>query len=1061
VKVRWIVALSLAGLMHAQSVQSGRSVMTGAFASQGQATGGSGPLTYSARTDLAVFGTGATGELLPAACDGNVACLANAYNPSATAGHQGAALSYTGSATQAPPAAGTTVSGPNINGLNSYLNGYGTVVNDPDFGTEMIRATDASMNSGVPCLGGGGFGVQFNMGSAGDAHDWASDMSKLLIQNTGSQQNLLAFNPSTGQVTPSDLCGNYLPSSATLAWTNAHVLYGINRDQENTVQFSSSTGAFLTGETVSNGSASAALQAINPSSNLAQFGVVTGTAAGNVWTGQTSGATLTAIANPPVGAANTPFAVTLYEGVLCDGSSDPVESVCGSLNPWFGTSNSCAGAGNSSSPACWYIQWELLFNFDYLPAMAGDPHFPAAQNNCLPQNYGATYNGVFQGAMDDTAFTIVFGDNGQASHTGQSGGTALTCTGAIGSGAVGNGGTHTCSGPVWVANYRQSYGCRSFNAMTDQIAGDWGPTGQALNGQANVIAGTVTGSPVPGDAWTQDVTGATTQLNCLENSSGQCATTGWTQALVGLIFGTADATHAWRDSSTGTSNYLTPSASPTNSPFYYPDVLHDLSQRANSQVAEPTLVQQGNMKVTQVAYNASTHQTTISYNNSVSYSWGQQFIFSGLAGADDTYLNCVSADQCPVWTAVAGGAQSTGITITDTAGGSTNYSDSESGSPIMTPNAQAPLNGFWELPNGGFGGLQYWQTQTLLLNVDYMATGHHASGYNYIYQGKYYTAFNQFNPSVPCVTTGVPGGPNYPGPDSPCPAADNLNLLPTSITDDQHGSNNDHGTNDYSPVAFITTQVCGQAGNGVGDAACEPEYASIWDSEIIAVENWVTRSSPGNLVGADCNYGAGPAPCVYRVGHTFNTDDNWNFNGQNGIGNCSPDGNWCAWVSDWNKTLGCEDGTTNCWSSWEATAPTANGTAVSWTSDASGNVTISMPNQFCPTGGQQYWWVSGAVQSVACGTRAGTVKLTGFSESWLNNQTLTLGANTANNWGCDSTDSNAGNCNAFVLASVPGATLSSGGTETATQKATPTECGNGVPCQRADVFIAKISSAHQ
>jgi hypothetical protein len=105
--------------------------------------------------------------------------------------------------------------------------------------------------------------------------------------------------------------------------------------------------------------------------------------------------------------------------------------------------------------------------------------------------------------------------------------------------------------------------------------------------------------------------------------------------------------------------------------------------------------------------------------------------------------------------------------------------------------------------------------------------------------------------------------------------------------------------------------------------------------------------------------------------------------------------------------------------------------------------------------------VSGAVQSISCGTRAGTVKLTGFAESWLNNQTLTLGPNTANSWGCDSSDSSAGNCNAFVLASVPGATLSSGGTESGTQKATPTECGNGVPCQRADVFIAKISSAHQ
>jgi hypothetical protein len=67
------------------------------FNSQGQAGNGKGgPLTYSARTDLAVFGAGATGELLPAACAGNPACLANAYNPSATTGHQGGGLELHG-----------------------------------------------------------------------------------------------------------------------------------------------------------------------------------------------------------------------------------------------------------------------------------------------------------------------------------------------------------------------------------------------------------------------------------------------------------------------------------------------------------------------------------------------------------------------------------------------------------------------------------------------------------------------------------------------------------------------------------------------------------------------------------------------------------------------------------------------------------------------------------------------------------------------------------------------------------------------------------------------------
>src|SRR5271170_3157276 len=140
--------------MHAQNAESGRFVVSGSFNSQGQAVGGGqgGPLTYSARTDLAVFGAGAPGELLPAACGGNPACLANAYNPSATTGHQGAALSYTGSPTQAPPAAGRAVSGANINGLNSYLTGVNSAAMpalDPDFGTPFYRATDTSFYNNV------------------------------------------------------------------------------------------------------------------------------------------------------------------------------------------------------------------------------------------------------------------------------------------------------------------------------------------------------------------------------------------------------------------------------------------------------------------------------------------------------------------------------------------------------------------------------------------------------------------------------------------------------------------------------------------------------------------------------------------------------------------------------------------------------------------------------------------------------------------------------------------------------------------------------------------------
>ena len=105
-----------------QAEVSGKSITTGPQLWEFFAGGSGGPLIYLARTDGAVFGTGVTGELLPAACSGVMACLANAYNASATTGHQGAALSYTGSPTEVPPLLGSgSPSGTNINGLNAYL----------------------------------------------------------------------------------------------------------------------------------------------------------------------------------------------------------------------------------------------------------------------------------------------------------------------------------------------------------------------------------------------------------------------------------------------------------------------------------------------------------------------------------------------------------------------------------------------------------------------------------------------------------------------------------------------------------------------------------------------------------------------------------------------------------------------------------------------------------------------------------------------------------------------------------------------------------------------------
>jgi len=1078
VKLRWMFAWLLRAVlflsaalmntaMQAQSVQSGSAVLAGAFVSP-YADEEGGPLTYSARTDMAIFGAGGTGELLPGACAGNVACLANAYNPSATTGHQGAALSYTGSATQAPPSAGNLVSGTNINGLNSYLSGVNSTAMpavDPDFGTPMFRATDASFYSSVDCLGGGNFGVSFNMGSSGSTRVWAPDLSKLLIQTSGGTKVMVAFDPATGRVTPTNLCGGYLPGATTFSGTSTHTIYTANNDQENTIVFSATTGTPTDAETLvqANTGATATLYAVN--SNFIQVSPVgpANKIANNtdIWTGQTSGATFTPDHNypaPGTGASGTPYANTIYKGVLTDSDT-------------------------SGDYRRWSVSWSLIFNFNYVPAMAGDSHFPAAQNSCLPQNYGANYTGVFEGSDDDTSFSIAYSDNGQSNHTGYSTyGDPITCTGAIGAGAVGNSGSHVCTGPVYVANFRQGYGCRALNSMSDQIAGDWGPTGQLLHGQARMIPiSSATGTPTPYDIFIQDVTGAETQLNCMQDTNGQCVSSGWqggfggwTKAFTGLIYtnvNAADSSHPWRDcgvdgthcATTGASNYFTPSAVPAYAPFYYPDVLHDATSLDNPQLTNFSMVQQPDMKVTQIAYNHATHQTTVTYTNNATYSPGQQFIFFGLAAPDlkDAYLNCGSAAQCPVWTAVAGGDGSpTGgtLTIADNVGGTSDFTDTEDpAAATMNPWGQGSF------VRTGYVGGNFWQTRTLVVNPNLGATGHSARGYNYNYQGKYYQAYNMFNPSTPATEDGSPGGLIY-GPstnvadaETPPPGSNVPKLLPFNVVDDQHGSNWGHGTTDLSPVGLVSALVCGQAGAGVGGFPCPAQYLSIWDSELFAIENATARSSPGVPIGLDCNYGAGPAPCVYRLGHTFNTDDNWNFNGQNAIGIMSPDGNWLAFPSDWNKTVGCMDMvSTNCWSSWEATANAANGTNTAWSVDSNSNVTITMPNSFCPTGGTQAWAGGGTVN---CGTRAGTVTLTGFAESWLNNQVLSLGANVSNNWGCAS-----GTCSAFIgtVANACGGTPPCSGTEaTGTQKATPTGCGGGAPCQRQDIWIAKISAAHQ
>lgn len=1046
-----------------------------------QGGGTTPPLTYPARTDLCGPGTGVPGEALnkPYGCTG------------ASSG-QGSILKYQKNPTDAPPASGSVISGPNLFGLNSYLIGVNSAAMpmiDLDMGGQIYRATDAAQQAQVNCLGGGNYGVHFNMGSNGNPRRFNQDDTKFIITNSGGNQDLIGFNPINGQVTPSSICGGYLPGPATFDGADPSAFYTINLDQENTVPFSGLTGQFLTPETITQDTTGATATLLAVNSNFAQLGPVTGSAsnsASNKWR-DSGGAFFSP--NPSFGApftgAATPYAVTIYHGTYCDGKSIPEEGIC-IHNPNPTPSGGPACLVNDGRPACWYSLMSLEYELTYLAALVGFQdsaaviRFPSSSTSCIQASYHANYDGEFNTGDAGDTMSVVIGDNGQNNNTGFSGyvpPAGDSCPNSPGG---------ICTGPVYGVAYRRGFGCRVLNPMTDLITGDWGPTGQAVNGQANIttVSG-FTGSPVPGDVLIQDATLAGTTLTCEQNSSGTCDSNSahWTQFQTGLIYGVADnnSAHKWRDcgtdgtkcGSTGVTNFFTPSSFPTNAPFIFPDVYHDVGQKADDLISSGSMVQQNAMQCSQVAYNHTTHQTTCTYANKTQFSPGQQFVFTGLAGAGapctpschDTYLNCVSANNCPIFTAVSGGAPLDKcrtplcgvLTVTDTLGPASDYTDAEdSTSASLGSWGQDGIGGV----HAGIAGNNFWQNRTLIVSPDLGIAGHSASGYAFDYQGKQYTALSNLNPSLPATTTGKPDGPLYPGYQTP-PGAQGgnftLNLLPNTITDDQHGFNRNHGLFDFSPVGFAAELTCGIF-SGVGSKPCVP-YGSMWDSELIAIENWVTRSSPGLLVGADCNYGAGPAPCVYRLSNSYCTDENWAFSIQNCIANISPDGQFLIWGSDWNRTLGCMDLiSTNCISSWQATAPNASQVGTSWSVDGTGIATVVMTNSFCPPGGTQSWPAGGSIQ---CGTAAARVTLGGFTVGSFLNGLQHLGGNPVA-WNCHPPGP-AGTCVAFQVIGVASSHWNTSGTEsgTSTQTANPETCNSGSLCARADVFIKRLNTVHQ
>ncbi|MGB9234364.1 MAG: hypothetical protein WCC04_08115 [Terriglobales bacterium] len=1147
----------------------GQTVYAGSAASSGLMASGAGaggaPLTYAARTDICESGT----ETGPLGCAYSATTCPTCTGPSWAEPMQFTGYPIPG----IPGLKGLPVPGPTMGSScgaqgsssnNQYLCGINTTITDLDFGTTMVRATDSTLSNttNYPC-GGPNMGYQFMMGSDGALHVWASDSSKLLVSNPYGNMEMLSFDPSTMQVTPTAVCGTVFQSGTFPAFSgsNPQIIYELNTDQENTIFYGSGSGTCEVGENMTQAGSptpTAVLEAINPGI-LMQLGPITpstATPTGNgTWTGKTSGCTFTPAsgrAAPPVGtgATGAPYVVNIYKGTITP-----------------------TGAANPGIALPWAIRWSLLFEFNKvysnIPASAA-ALFPAAAvetgegaNSCLPNigslqtpnytGFNAGWNGSFACSDDDTSCSVSVGDNTQDGFWGTK-----------------NGNTYV--GAVYELSYSPA-GCRVLNTHTDMVTGDRCSVagnapyvcGQIQNNQHNFIAGSVTttcgtGGVQPclpnstvganfdqGDSTTlvtQQVTGAMTQfyafgsiVNAPNATSGQKifqpSTSGSAGWKTGVIYGTPDgnSAHKWCDS---LGNCLTPSAVPVPLPFYFPTSLHDSDQRAAAGITGLSFNQGDDHRIiaqVQGAYNGTTTPigtcttapgpcpnvttVTIACTGAVAACPEGGATYTGITGGNFTATNHLHPDS-QIALAMLGGPYSacsvppsachdsylayslsdasaapsqtilavdqpapTGLStvfvIADP--GAATYTDVEavytgaaSGltcteiqpntCPSLNPNGDSFINNVYPY----VAEAQSWLNQSLLMGgcLDTATCeGHQSAGMTGDGRSGLYWWHNFVNQSLPCTTTGF----------TPCPKNNTPYLLSFSTPSDFHGAYGNHEPTDHTPVLAIFTHVCGQS-SGTGSTPCFSPFAAgqALVGEIAGMQNSVT-----NPAAINCNYGDGPTACLYRLGHTFNSDTSWAFGAQNNIGNVDPTGRFVAFPSDWMETLGCADGTTNCWSSYIATGmPATSGTQTVIQTDSSSNITVTLSNQFCPPGGTQEYYVNSTTTSpIACGTRPAQITLSGFGQNgsttgWAN-QTVTL---TATGGTCTGPTSSANIvCTTFTVTAanpsiVPanyGPAAEPLGSPAATQKATPASglSGAQTPAPRFDIWIASITTATQ
>jgi len=364
---------------------------------------------------------------------------------------------------------------------------------------------------------------------------------------------------------------------------------------------------------------------------------------------------------------------------------------------------------------------------------------------------------------------------------------------------------------------------------------------------------------------------------------------------------------------------------------------------------------------------------------------------------------------------------------TGTTGHNSYTSATEPGNAIVTSatsnNCQCGINGV-----AAFCNVYYWHIADLTVepcgsgNQQSQCQGHSARGFVDDYRAKYYTADTFSNPTLPTTDANGVACPNG-----------QCQLFPLPFPVDQHGTYTNHGANDQPPVFMVSTNVCGQPAGNQGSGACDPEYTAAWYDEVVAAEEYVNNPNAKHC-GAFPNGSPGTAPCDYRFAHTGSTGSNWNFNIANAIGIISNDGKWLAWPTDWGLGFGCTDGTTSCLTSLQASSPPDETiTAVSVDS----------------TGAYLTVTTSGTVNFVA-GQR---LRFAGTAESWLNGIS-------------------GPNPNYLVITSVASPSFTGTGiptgynsftnaSDSGTAKATRCITDQTMPCQRGDLVIVALPTAHQ